>query len=147
MNDMPNILLIEDNVDDYEAAVRSLKRNHFVNPIHWCQNGEEALNYLFKQGNYSKSRDVKMPDLILLDLNMPGIDGIEVLKRLKNDSHLRSIPVVILTTSKDSKDIEKCYDMGASTYIQKPVDFEGLTQAIRTMKDYWFGVAILPHRD
>ena len=78
---------------------------------------------------------------------MPGIDGRQLLKILKQDPDKRSIPIVILTTSKDSKDVDKCYEMGASTYIQKPVDFEGLTKAIATMKDYWFGVAILPSRE
>ena len=146
MSDMTHILLVEDNQDDYEAAVRSLKKSHFLNPVHWCKNGQEALDYLYKEGSYANDPDVKTPDLILLDLNMPGVDGRQVLKRLKGDTEKRSIPVVVLTTSKDSKDVEKCYEIGASTYIQKPVDFEGLTQAIRTMKEYWFGVAILPHK-
>ncbi len=145
MSDMSHILLVEDNQDDYEAAVRSLKKNHFMNPVHWCKNGQDALDYLYREGQYSDNPDVKTPDLILLDLNMPGVDGRQVLQRLKEDPEKRSIPVVILTTSKDSKDVDKCYEIGASTYIQKPVDFDGLTQAIRTMKDYWFGVAILPH--
>jgi CheY-like chemotaxis protein len=139
-----HILLVEDNQDDYEATVRSLKKNHFLNPVVWCKNGQSALDYLLKEGDYAHSEDVKRPDLVLLDLNMPGVDGRTVLKRMKAREDLRSIPVVILTTSKDSQDIESCYEMGASTYIQKPVSFEGLTEAIRTMKDYWFGVAILP---
>lgn len=83
-------------------------------------------------------------DLILLDLNMPGIDGRYVLGIIKGDPTLRSIPVVVLTTSTDRKDIEKCYDIGANSYIQKPVSFDGLTEAVSTMKDYWFNVAILP---
>lgn len=144
MSEMSHILLVEDNQDDYEAAVRSLKKNHFMNPVQWCKNGQEALDYIYHEGIFADNPDVKTPDLILLDLNMPGIDGRHVLKRLKEDPLRRSIPVVILTTSKDSQDIDKCYDLGASTYIQKPVDFAGLTAAIRTMKDYWFGVAILP---
>ena len=146
MTALSHILLVEDNEDDYEAAVRSLKKNHFINPVQWCKNGQEALDYLYHRGSFAEDPDVKTPDLILLDLNMPGIDGRQVLKQLKEDPDKRSIPVVILTTSKDSQDIDKCYDLGASTYIQKPVDFEGLTAAIRTMKDYWFGVAILPHQ-
>lgn len=144
-NAMSHILLVEDNQDDYEAMVRSLKKNHVLNPLHWCSNGSDALDYLFKTGAYSDNTDSR-PDLVLLDLNMPGIDGREVLNRMKADEKLRSVPVVILTTSSDSRDIDKCYDLGASTYIQKPVTFTGLTDAIRTMKDYWFGVAILPSR-
>ncbi|TBR42139.1 response regulator [Marinomonas agarivorans] len=147
MNDIPHILLVEDNQDDYEATLRSLKKSHFLNPVHWCKNGKDALDYLYNEGNYADDIETRLPDLILLDLNMPGVDGRQVLKKIKADPKKRSIPVVILTTSKDHKDIEACYDMGASTYIQKPVDFEGLTQAIRTMKDYWFGVAILPDHD
>lgn len=134
------ILLIEDNEDDYEAALRSLKKNHVMNPVHWCKSGREALDYLFTE-------DTPIPDLILLDLNMPGIDGREVLQKIKSSQKTKSIPVVVLTTSKDPHDVDDCYENGASTYIQKPVNFEGLTEAIRTMKDYWFGVAILPNHD
>jgi len=144
MDYMPHILLVEDNQDDFEATERSLKKNHFMNPIKWCKSGQDAIDYVFQQGVYKDNPDVLTPDLILLDLNMPGIDGREVLKQIKSDKDKCTIPIVILTTSKDSKDIERCYEIGASTYIQKPVDFDGLTQAIRTMKDYWFGVAILP---
>lgn len=144
MSDPIHILLVEDNQDDYEATVRSLKKNHFMNPVKWCQNGQEALDYLFQAGQYQEDPNVRRPDLILLDLNMPGVDGRQVLQKIKDTEELRSIPVVILTTSKDSRDIESCYEIGASTYIQKPVSFEGLTEAIKTMKDYWFGVAILP---
>lgn len=142
MDNLPPILLVEDNQDDYEATVRSLKKNHFVNPIKWCKNGQEALDYLLKKGQYAQ--DATVPGLILLDLNMPGIDGREVLRQLKDYPELRRIPVVVLTTSSDVKDVDECYEIGASTYIQKPVSFGGLTEAIRTMKDYWFGIAILP---
>lgn len=144
MNELTRLLLVEDNEDDYEATVRSLQRNHFMNPVHWCRNGQEALDYLHKEGNYKGAEPNSRPDLILLDLNMPGIDGRQVLSRIKEDSVLKSIPVIVLTTSADVRDVEECYQMGASTYIQKPVSFEGLAEAVRTMKDYWFGVALLP---
>ncbi len=144
MSEPIHILLVEDNQDDYEATVRSLKKNHFLNPVKWCQNGQEALDYLFCEGAYANDPDVKRPDLILLDLNMPGVDGRQVLQKIKAVEQLKSIPVVVLTTSKDIRDIESCYEIGASTYIQKPVSFQGLTDAIKTMKEYWFGVAILP---
>lgn len=147
MSELPYILLVEDNQDDYEATMRSLKKNHFMNHVHWCRRGQEALDYLYKKGSYAKNTDIKRPGLILLDLNMPGIDGRKVLELIKSDSKLRPIPVVVLTTSSDSKDVDQCYSLGASTYIQKPVSFEGLTEAIRTMKDYWFGVAILPNQE
>ena len=136
---IPALLLVEDNEDDYEATVRSLKKNHFVNPVNWCRSGREALDFL--------ARGEDLPDLILLDLNMPGIDGRQVLATVKADPALKHIPVIVLTTSNDARDIDTCYKIGASTYIQKPVSFEGLTEAIRTMKDYWFGIALLPKRE
>ena len=142
MNNMPTILLVEDNEDDYEAAYRSLKKNHLMNSIRWCKTGQEALDYIFHNAS---TDDQGYPDLILLDLNLPGIDGRQVLQRVKQAPETRRIPIVVLTTSKDQRDIDDCYALGASTYIHKPVDFNGLTAAIRTMKDYWFGVAILPN--
>ncbi len=145
--ELPHVLLVEDNPDDYEATVRSLQKNHFLNPVKWCKSGRDALDYLRKEGVYVNDKSVQQPDLILLDLNMPGIDGRQVLHELKANEKFKKIPVIILTTSADSKDVEQCYSIGASTYIQKPVSFEGLTEAIRTMKDYWFGVAILPKKE
>lgn len=144
MQEMANILLIEDNLDDYEATLRSLKKSEVMNPVHWCKGGQDALDYLNKSGRYAGNSAIRLPNLILLDLNMPGIDGRQVLERIKNDDKLRSIPVVILTTSSDSKDVERCYTIGASTYIQKPVSFDALTDAFRTMKHYWFTIALLP---
>jgi two-component system response regulator len=138
------ILLVEDNDDDYEATLRSFRRNHFVNPIKWCRNGQEELDYLGGEVEIADAAATQKPDLILLDLNMPGIDGRHVLNIIKADARLRSIPVVVLTTSTDPRDIAECYSMGANSYIQKPVNLEGLTYAIRVMKDYWFDVAILP---
>jgi len=141
------ILLVDDNPDDYEAALRSLRKNHLLNPVHWCKSGQEAHDYLYNEGEYKESSDTHRPVLMLLDLNMPGIDGRQLLRQLKSDPKMQSIPTVILTTSNDPKDVEDCYALGASTFIQKPVDFDGLTQAIKTMKDYWFGIAILPQTD
>jgi two-component system response regulator len=142
MSTIPVILLVEDNEDDYEATVRSLKKNHFLNPVHWCKSGRDALEFL-----QAAITTGPLPDLILLDLNMPGIDGRQVLTAIKGDPELKHIPVIILTTSNDARDVDHCYSIGASTYIQKPVSFEGLTEAIRTMKDYWFGIALLPNRE
>jgi len=145
MTDLAPILLVEDNPDDYEATLRSLRESHFLNPVHWQQNGADALNFLAAQKDRADDTS-DLPGLILLDLNMPGIDGREVLGTIKADPLLRRIPVVILTTSSDERDIKHCYEIGASTYIQKPVSFSGLAAAIRTMKDYWFGIALLPGR-
>jgi two-component system, response regulator len=142
--DIPTILLVEDNVDDYEATIRSFKRAHLDNPVQWCTGGKEALKYLRREEPYADDQHAVEPGLILLDLNMPGMDGRAVLSQLKQDPQLRRIPVVVLTTSADERDISHCYEVGASTYIQKPVDFEGLVQAVGRIKDYWFGVALLP---
>lgn len=138
------ILLIEDNPDDYEATQRSFKKANFVNPLYWCSNGQDGLDFLKRRGKYADQPDVTRPALILLDLNMPGVDGRAILELVKQDNELRSIPVVVLTTSTDERDIERCYELGASTYIQKPVNFDGLVQAAARMRDYWFGMALLP---
>jgi two-component system, response regulator len=143
MNDLAHVLIVEDNEDDYEATRRSFQRNHLVNPLTWCRNAEEALRKLRGGGSAGNDKPLH-PDLILLDLNMPGLDGRKFLEIIKADERLRCIPVVILTTSNNATDIERCYTLGASTYIQKPVSFDGLTEAVRTMKDYWFGIALLP---
>ncbi len=143
MNRLGDLLMVEDNADDFEAAQRSFTKNRFLNPVVWCRDGQEALDYLRRKGRYADMPPSKT-DLILLDLNMPGLDGRKTLTLIKADNVLKSIPVVILTTSNDQRDIDNCYELGASTYIQKPVNFERLTQAIQTMTDYWFGIAILP---
>jgi two-component system response regulator len=146
MSDLAHVLIVEDNEDDYEATRRSFVKNHFVNPLSWSRSAEEALRALgSSDAAPSGGAAACRPDLILLDLNMPGMDGRRFLEIVKADDHLKSIPVVVLTTSSDTTDIERCYQLGASTYIQKPVSFDGLTKAVRTMKDYWFGIALLPH--
>ena len=141
---LATILLVEDSIDDYDAAVRSFKMAHLDNPVHWCKSGRDALDYLKHEGTYAQGAACAIPALILLDLNMPGIDGRKVLATVKQDPALKKIPVVILTTSSDERDVTQCYELGASTYIQKPVDFDGLIAAVSRIKDYWFGVALLP---
>ncbi|MCB1444448.1 MAG: response regulator [Rhizobiaceae bacterium] len=130
------ILLIDDNDDDVEATLRAFKRTNFKNTVMRAATGAEGLAML-------RERRV-MPGLILLDLNMPGLDGRRVLAILKGDNDLKRIPVVILTTSADERDIEECYQLGANTYIQKPVDLDGLFAAVQRLKDYWFEIALLP---
>jgi two-component system, response regulator len=145
LSDLAHVLIVEDNEDDYEATRRSFVKNHFVNPLSWSRSAEEALRTLrSNDGSQSGGQAESRPDLILLDLNMPGMDGRRFLEIIKADEKLKSIPVVVLTTSSDAMDIERCYQLGASTYIQKPVSFDGLTKAVSTMKDYWFGIALLP---
>ncbi len=142
--ELPVILLVEDNADDYEAAIRSFKAAHLSNPVHWCRSGKDALDYLKHEGTYAQEPRGARPALMLLDLNMPGLDGRKVLVTIRQDPALKKIPIIILTTSGDNRDVTQCYELGASTYIQKPVDFDGLTRAISRIKDYWFGVALLP---
>jgi two-component system response regulator len=143
-SNLPTILLVEDSVDDYEAAIRSFKTAHLDNPVHWCKTGQDALDYLKREGTYAHAPSAAKPALVLLDLNMPGIDGRKVLAIVKQDPALKKTPVVILTTSSDERDVTHCYELGASTYIQKPVDFDGLIAAVGRIKDYWFGIALLP---
>ena len=145
MNELAHVLIVEDNEDDYEATRRSFVKNHFINPLSWSRSAEDALQRLRSCDTTGAAGQAEVrPDLILLDLNMPGMDGRRFLEIIKADERLKSIPVVVLTTSSDASDVEHCYQLGASTYIQKPVSFDGLTQAVRTMKDYWFGIALLP---
>ncbi len=114
------------------------------NPVVECEDGEEALDYLFRRDKYLAPESSPRPGVILLDLNMPGTNGYEVLAVLKADPELRKIPVIVLTTSSDSRDIDRCYDAGANSYVQKPVDFPGFMKAVSLLKEYWFEIAILP---
>ena len=141
------ILLVEDNPDDFEAIARSFKKAGLTNPLHWSSSGQDALDYLQRQGKYTGLSSVERPALILLDLNMPGLDGRALLDTVKQVTALRRIPVVILTTSTDARDIDRCYELGASTYLQKPVDFDGLVLVARVIRDYWFGIALLPQEE
>ena len=136
INQTQPILIIDDNDDDVEAALRAFKRTNLKNAIVRAATGAEAIAML-------RERKVR-PGMILLDLNMPGLDGRRVLAILKGDNELRRIPVVVLTTSADERDIEECYQLGANTYIQKPVDLDGLFAAVQRLKDYWFEIALLP---
>jgi two-component system response regulator len=131
------ILMVEDSEDDFDAAQRAFGKANLRNPICHVTSGEDALAYL------RDDRQAK-PGLILLDLNMPGMDGRKTLEVIKQQPELKKIPVVILTTSDDVRDVRACYDLGANTYVQKPVDFDGLISAIRRLKEYWFEIALLP---
>ncbi len=134
------ILIVEDSEDDFYATRRAFTKANLYNPIMRAASGEAALDLLNKRGEAK-------PGLILLDLNMPGIDGRRTLEIIKSDSALKAIPVVILTTSADERDIQTCYTLGANTYIQKPVDFDGLIEAMKRLKGYWFEIALLPKDD
>jgi CheY-like chemotaxis protein len=138
------ILLVEDSPEDYETTERALRKSGLKNPIFRCADGDEALDFLHRRGRFADPETSPRPGVILLDLNLPGTDGREVLNEVKTDPNLKQIPVIVLTTSKDDRDIEVCYRCGANSYIQKPVDLDGFMKAIERLNDYWFEVVILP---
>lgn len=141
------ILLVEDSPEDTEAVLRAFRKSGLINPIRHCADGDEALDYLHRRGPYAEPDAAPRPSVVLLDLNMPGTDGREVLAEIKQDEALKQIPVVVLTTSSDERDIEKCYEMGANSYIKKPVDLDGFMRAIQLLRDYWLQIVILPKAD
>jgi len=131
------ILLVEDNPNDVELTLHALKKNNLTNRIHVVRDGAEALEYLFSSGAYA-GRDINQtPKVILLDLKLPKVDGMEVLKRIKADERTRSIPVVVLTSSREERDIVDSYRLGVNSYITKPVDFDQFTEAVRQLGLYW----------
>ena len=138
------ILLVEDSPEDFETTQRAFRRSGLKNPIIRCSDGDEALDFLHRRGGYADPAKSPRPGVILLDLNLPGTDGREVLSDIKADPALQQIPVIVLTTSSDDRDVDACYRAGASSYIQKPVDLEGFMKAIERLNDYWFEVVILP---
>jgi two-component system response regulator len=133
-----DVLLIEDNPDDAELTIRELKKYQLANNLVHVKDGEEALDFIFATGKFAKASDVFCPPrLILLDIKMPKISGIEVLQRIRSDERTRTTPVVILTSSNQDPDIQECYDLGANSYIVKPVNFDRFTEAIRSVGMYW----------
>lgn len=132
----PQILLVEDNPSDAKLTRIAFKRSGLANEIVLVSDGAEALSYLFREGSYA-TRDPVPPALMLLDLNLPRIDGLEVLRRLRADPHLRFLPVVILTSSKEQEDIVTSYALGANAYVRKPVDFNAFVDAVRTLGLFW----------
>ncbi len=138
---MPNkeveILLVEDSEMDAEVTIRALRKGKVANSIVHLTDGAQALDFLFCEGEYAGRNMYMTPKVIMLDLKMPKVDGIEVLERIKSDPILKKIPVVILTSSKEHPDVEKCYDLGANSYIVKPVGFDNFMDAINQAGMYW----------
>lgn len=132
------VLLVEDNPADAELTIRELRKNNLANAFFHAKDGEEALEFIFATGRFEGKRSVSSPPkLVLLDLKMPKIDGLEVLAKIKNDERTRSMPVVVLTSSREDPDIQKCYQLGANSYIVKPVNFENFAQSIQNIGFYW----------
>ena len=144
----PLLLVVEDSNEDFEALKRLLHRSSVTVAIQRCVSGEQALAFLEGTGSdgdgVAPNKSPGRPGLILLDLNLPGIDGRQVLRRIKQDANLKSIAVVVFTTSNNPKDIEECYQYGANSYIVKPIDFDRLKRDIQTLVNYWFQVTALP---
>ena len=141
------ILLVEDNNEDFETTKRALRKAGLRNNLRRCEDGDEALDYLRRSGKYADPKTSPRPGIILLDLNLLGTDGREVLREIKTDKRLRTIPVIVLTTSEDQRDIQYCYNSGANSYLHKQVDLTGFYAAIQRLKDYWFEIVILPREE
>jgi CheY-like chemotaxis protein len=138
------ILVVEDSPEDYELTVRALAKTGYGGPLYRCEDGDEALDFLFRSGKYADPKTSPRPGIILLDLNLPGTNGREILTEIKGDDHLKRIPVIVLTTSSETRDIEQCYAHGANSYITKPVDLAGFYEIIRRLTEYWFRVVTVP---
>jgi len=138
------ILIADDDEDDRLMAKEALEEALLANDLHFVKDGEELMDYLHRRGKYSGGDNAPCPDLILLDLNMPRKDGREALREIKEDTYLRHIPIIVLTTSKAEEDIYRTYDLGVNSFITKPVTFEELVDIMMTIKKYWVSTAQLP---
>lgn len=138
------ILLAEDDRADQVLTRRALERGKLKNDLYIVEDGEEALDYLLRRGKYVNPEDSPRPDLVLLDLNMPKLDGREVLAEIKRHESLRNLSVIVLTTSSQDEDVLRSYDLGVSSYITKPVSMEQFVSVIQTIQEYWFEVVVLP---
>jgi two-component system, response regulator len=137
------ILLVEDNPDDVELTLRALKKSNILNEVIVARDGQQALDYMFGAGEYAGQHN-PVPKLILLDLKMPRVDGIEVLRALRTESRTCFVPVVILTSSTEEQDLMRCYQLGANSYVHKPVDFSEFTDATRALGLYWLALNVIP---
>lgn len=141
MSNLVEILLVEDNPGDARLCEEALKESKVLNNLHIVKDGQEALDYVFKKNQYENA---VTPDLIILDLNLPRVDGKEVLANIKNDENTKTIPVVILTSSKAEEDIVKTYELHANSYITKPLDFDQFIEIVKQINQFWFGIVKLP---
>jgi CheY-like chemotaxis protein len=139
------LLVVEDNDEDFASLMRVLDQVSFSGSIHRCYDGDDALDFLHHGGQYDDLHEFSRPNLILLDLNLPGIDGKQVLQEIKQDRHLKLIPVIIFTTSSNSQDVDICYQAGVNSYILKPMNLDTFKASIKTLLQYWFEFVILPN--
>lgn len=138
-----SILIADDDADDRLLTRDALRESKLANGIHFVEDGEELMDYLHRRGRYA-TLDAPLPGIILLDLNMPRKDGREALQEIKQDPDLRRIPIIVLTTSKAEEDVARSYDLGASSFIIKPVTFEAMVEVMRTLHKFWFEIVELP---
>ncbi|MCX7592598.1 MAG: response regulator [Fischerella sp.] len=138
------LLIVEDSNEDFRILQRLMRRMAVKNPIYRCTSGDEVLDYLYQEGNYKNIDTAPRPSVILLDLNLPGIDGRDILERLKQDKSFKEIPIIIFTTSSNPQDIELCYQKGANGYLIKPMDTQELQKTIQAFVDYWLEVNVPP---
>lgn len=146
-SDMAPILMADDDADDRMLTKDAFAENHLANEMRFVEDGAELMDYLRRRGKYADKSLSPRPCLILLDLNMPKMSGRECLAEIKGDPELRSIPIVVLTTSTAEEDLYRSYELGVSSYISKPVTFDGLVEAIGKFGSYWFELALLPKTD
>ena len=139
------LLLVEDNPDDELLTVRALRKHNLANEIVVARDGQQALDYLFGEGEYEGRPPEELPQVILLDLKLPKVDGLQVLERIRADERTRSIPVVVLTSSNEERDILRSYDLGANSYVRKPVNFEQFLEAARQLGLYWLVLNEVPY--
>jgi len=137
MDQIVDVLLVEDNPDDVALALHAFKKNNFSNRVHVVRDGAEALEYIFCTGAYAGRKIEQVPKFILLDLKLPKVDGLEVLKRIKSDPRTKNTPVVMMTSSREESDLITSYQLGVNSYIVKPVDFQQFVEATRTLGLYW----------
>ncbi|MEA5500054.1 response regulator [Limnoraphis robusta Tam1] len=142
--DIPYLLIVEDGDEDFEVFLRLMKSSNFAYPIQRCIDGDEVLDFLYFQGEYTNRENQADPAIIVMDLNLPGMDGRDVIAILKQDPRLKIIPIVVLTTSSNPKDIQACYQQGVNSYIQKPIGLDCLKKNIQDFISYWFETVILP---
>ena len=135
--DPVEILLAEDNAADAEMTLRALRRNNLANKVHWVKDGEQALEFLFRTGGYADRDPVAVPKLVMLDIKMPKVDGIEVLRRIKANEETRPVPVVVMTSSNEERDVVESYRLGVNSYIVKPVQFESFLETVAKIGLYW----------